>query len=273
MKIISKTLIAATLFIGIGTLAGCNTQVKTADENLTQPTEKQLLDWSYSGKTGPANWGDIKPAYTISKTGKEQSPINIDPKAAQTNTKMSAITYQYQPTSFQLIRTDKLVQATAQTAKGRPDSTITTGGKVYTLKTINIHTPAEHTIDKQQAVAEIQLVHKSKDNKTVIVSVFLKKGAENKALGDLTSAIASSPNNKEVPLKTTISTLGLLPTNEEHFTYQGSYTTPPTTEGITWFVYRTAISISNKQLEQLKSKLANNNRPVQKQNERVIYQN
>ncbi|MBC2024488.1 carbonic anhydrase [Listeria booriae] len=280
-----KTIIATALVLGIGTLAGCGTQSSdnTAKKDTTpkQETtakatpnnEKQVLDWSYSGKTGPSNWGEIKPAYAISKTGKAQSPVKIDTTKTKKDAKITNITYKYQPTSFKLIRKDQMIQATAQPAKGRPDSTINVGGKDYTLKTINIHTPAEHQIDNKKMDAELQLVHTSKDNKTVIISVLVKSGAENKAIGDLTSVVANSTNNKEQTLKTTISTLGLIPTNDKHFTYQGSLTTPATTEGVTWFVYETPITMSTKQLDQLKSKLADNNRPTQPLNERVIYSN
>ncbi|MBC1797305.1 carbonic anhydrase family protein [Listeria booriae] len=280
-----KTIIATALVLGIGTLAGCGTQSSdnTAKKDTTpkQETtakatpnnEKQVLDWSYSGKTGPSNWGDIKPAYAISKTGKAQSPVKIDTTKTKKDAKITNITYKYQPTSFKLIRKDQMIQATAQPAKGRPDSTINVGGKDYTLKTINIHTPAEHQIDNKKMDAELQLVHTSKDNKTVIISVLVKSGAENKAIGDLTSVVANSTNNKEQTLKTTISTLGLIPTNDKHFTYQGSLTTPATTEGVAWFVYETPITMSTKQLDQLKSKLADNNRPTQPLNERVIYSN
>ncbi|MBC2068208.1 carbonic anhydrase [Listeria booriae] len=280
-----KTIIATALVLGIGTLAGCGTQssdntakkdTTPKQETTTKATpnnEKQVLDWSYSGKTGPSNWGDIKPAYAISKTGKAQSPVKIDTTKTKKDAKITNITYKYQPTSFKLIRKDQMIQATAQPAKGRPDSTINVGGKDYTLKTINIHTPAEHQIDNKKMDAELQLVHTSKDNKTVIISVLVKSGAENKAIGDLTSVVANSTNNKEQTLKTTISTLGLIPTNDKHFTYQGSLTTPATTEGVTWFVYETPITMSTKQLDQLKSKLADNNRPTQPLNERVIYSN
>ncbi|MBC2264648.1 carbonic anhydrase family protein [Listeria booriae] len=280
-----KTIIATALVLGIGTLAGCGTQSsdnttkkdttpkQETTAKATPNNEKQVLDWSYSGKTGPSNWGDIKPAYAISKTGKAQSPVKIDTTKTKKDAKITNITYKYQPTSFKLIRKDQMIQATAQPAKGRPDSTINVGGKDYTLKTINIHTPAEHQIDNKKMDAELQLVHTSKDNKTVIISVLVKSGAENKAIGDLTSVVANSTNNKEQTLKTTISTLGLIPTSDKHFTYQGSLTTPATTEGVTWFVYETPITMSTKQLDQLKSKLADNNRPTQPLNERVIYSN
>ncbi|MBC2148298.1 carbonic anhydrase [Listeria booriae] len=280
-----KTIIATALVLGIGTLAGCGTQSsdnttkkdttpkQETTAKATPSNEKHVLDWSYSGKTGPSNWGNIKPAYAISKTGKAQSPVKIDTSKTKKDAKITNITYKYQPTSFKLIRKDQMIQATAQPAKGRPDSTINVGGKDYTLKTINIHTPAEHQIDNKKMDAELQLVHTSKDNKTVIISVLVKSGAENKAIGDLTSVVANSTNNKEQTLKTTISTLGLIPTNDKHFTYQGSLTTPATTEGVTWFVYETPITMSTKQLDQLKSKLADNNRPTQPLNERVIYSN
>ena len=34
--------------------------------------------WGYTGKIGPAYWGDLSPAYIMCKIGKNQSPIDID---------------------------------------------------------------------------------------------------------------------------------------------------------------------------------------------------
>ncbi|WP_062270173.1 carbonic anhydrase family protein [Endozoicomonas arenosclerae] len=34
--------------------------------------------WSYGGTEGPEYWGDLSNKYELCKTGKNQSPINLD---------------------------------------------------------------------------------------------------------------------------------------------------------------------------------------------------
>ncbi|MBC2180942.1 carbonic anhydrase family protein [Listeria booriae] len=246
---------------------------QTTKETATKKDEKALLDWSYSGSTGPSDWGSIKPAYKISDTGKKQSPINIETKDAKADKTKASVAYKYQPTMFKVTRKDQTVQAVAQTAKGRADSKITVANKEYTLKEINIHTPSEHQLDGKKYDAELQLKHVSADNKTLIISVFVKEGDKNQAIGDMTSIIASSENGKTTAMKQAVSTLGLIPTDDKAFAYDGSLTTPATTEGVSWVVYEKPITMSKQQLSDLTKQLGDNNRPVQKLNDRQVSSN
>ncbi|MBC2172930.1 carbonic anhydrase [Listeria booriae] len=246
---------------------------QTTKEKTTKTDEKALLDWSYSGSTGPSDWGSIKPAYKISDTGKKQSPINIETKDAKVDKAKVTLGYKYQPTMFKVTRKDKTVQAVAQAAKGRADSKVTIANKDYTLKEINIHTPSEHQLDGKDYAAELQLKHVSADNKTAIISVFVKQGDKNQAIGDMTSVIAKSENGSTTAMKQAVSTLGLIPEDSTVFTYDGSLTTPATTEGVTWYVYEKPITMSKEQLSDLTKQLSDNNRPVQKLNDRQVTSN
>ncbi|MBC2175959.1 carbonic anhydrase family protein [Listeria booriae] len=249
-----------------------DTSKDTAKDTATKD-EKALLDWSYSGSTGPTHWGSIKPEYKISDTGKKQSPINIETKDAKADKAKVSIGYKYQPTMFKVTRKDKMVQVVAQPAKGRADSKITVAKKEYTLKEINIHAPSEHQLDGKDYAAELQLKHVSADNKVAIISVFVKEGDKNQAVGDLTSVVASSENGKTVAMKQAISTLGLITADSKIYAYDGSLTTPATTEGVSWFVYEKPITMSKQQLSDLTKQLEDNNRPEQKLNDRQISSN
>lgn len=66
----------------------------------------------------------------------------------------------------------------------------------------------------------------------------------------------------------------------DYWSYDGSFTTPPCTEGIKWSVIKQVQSISQEQLDFFKSKLADkadyangngNNRVVQNLNQRTLY--
>ena len=55
----------------------------------------------------------------------------------------------------------------------------------------------------------------------------------------------------------------LIPFNSHHFSYHGSLTTPPCTEGVQWIVLRDPIAMSAQQLAQFVSVIGHNARPVQ----------
>jgi type IX secretion system PorP/SprF family membrane protein len=65
--------------------------------------------------------------------------------------------------------------------------------------------------------------------------------------------------------------MGLIPTNRrEFFTYAGSLTTPPCSEGINFYIFKQPITISADQLAALKAIYSGNNRTPQDLNGRVI---
>jgi carbonic anhydrase len=63
---------------------------------------------------------------------------------------------------------------------------------------------------------------------------------------------------------------GLLPQNRAYYTFAGSLTTPPCTEGITWFVLRTPAGLSQDQAEAFGKIYPHDARPVQPLNGREV---
>lgn len=47
------------------------------------------------------------------------------------------------------------------------------------------------------------------------------------------------------------------------YSYSGSLTTPPCTEGVSWYIYEKPISVSYLQLQRLRAFYADNNRQLQ----------
>jgi carbonic anhydrase len=64
----------------------------------------------------------------------------------------------------------------------------------------------------------------------------------------------------------------LLPADRTFFTYAGSLTTPPCTEGITWFVMKTPIEMSPAQIDAFTKleHLGHTNRPIQRLGGRTV---
>ena len=62
----------------------------------------------------------------------------------------------------------------------------------------------------------------------------------------------------------------LLPAKREYFTYMGSLTTPPCTEGVLWMVMKEPIELSSEQLAIFNRLYPMNARPIQKTSGRLI---
>jgi len=73
-----------------------------------------------------------------------------------------------------------------------------------------------------------------------------------------------------VSLKDEIDLNALIPQDSKVFRYEGSLTTPPTSEGVLWSVYETAIELSAEQIERFQAIYSDNYRPVQDLNGRKI---
>jgi carbonic anhydrase len=66
---------------------------------------------------------------------------------------------------------------------------------------------------------------------------------------------------------------GLLPADRGYWTYAGSLTTPPCTEGVRWFVFEQELGISRDQLRTFGALYKINSRPLQDTHGRRIEAN
>src|SRR5271156_398105 len=72
-----------------------------------QTSAQHQHEWSYEGDEGPQHWGDLKGQYSICKTGKEQSPIDIrDVTTAQ----LPAIRFEYKDAPLKIINNGHTIQ-------------------------------------------------------------------------------------------------------------------------------------------------------------------
>jgi carbonic anhydrase len=62
----------------------------------------------------------------------------------------------------------------------------------------------------------------------------------------------------------------LLPRQHGYYTYSGSLTTPPCTEGVTWYILKSTSTLSDEQLATIMKLYPHDNRPTQKLNHREV---
>jgi len=101
----------------------------------------------------------------------------------------------------------------------------------------------------------------AKDGSVAVVAVMFEVGEENPAL----EKILNAEN------KVTVNPNDLLPEDTKHYYhYKGSFTTPPCTEGVEWYIFKDTVNISKSQLDALRKYYRNNERPTQPLNHRVV---
>lgn len=245
---------------------GDETNDSTATEEVGESENKAHSDemhWSYEGETGPEHWAELPDCEMCA--GNSQSPVDIAEVIGDENLQALAISYTA-ANEFNAVNNGHTVQV------NYPDgSTLTVDGTPFTLKQFHFHCPSEHTMNGEPLPSEVHLVHLDEAGNIAVIGIFIKEGAENPFFAKLWEHLPAEFNTdvSEVALEFDINEI--LPEDKGYFTYSGSLTTPPCTEGVKWFVMKNAIEASAAQIEALAGMMpANNARPVQPLNRRTI---
>jgi carbonic anhydrase len=218
--------------------------------------------WSYEGASGPAKWGDLKSEYTVCRTGKHQSPIDIrNAKAAD----LPAIEFSYAPSPYRIVDNGHTVQVNVD-----PGSFITVGGRRYDLVQLHFHHPSEELINGQAYPMVAHLVHKDADGKLAVVALLLKTGQANPFIEALWKNMPSDVGQEHAPEGALIDLNRFLPASHGYYTFSGSLTTPPCSQDVTWFVLKRQVAISKAEVATFAAKYPHNARPVQPLNGRAV---
>ena len=231
----------ALLFLCVASLSAAQTEVP----------------WSYQGSSGPMMWGKLSPAYRACSKGLQQSPVDI--RRAHLNQVLKPIEFHYVAGPVTLENTGHTVEVHVD-----PGSYIIADGVRYDLVQIHFHHPSEHTVNGDLSDMEIHLVHRSADGKLAVLAVLLSENADfaNATLATLWAQMPTQSGHTE-KVTEMVNPGGLIPSDRGYWTYIGSLTSPPCTEGVRWFVFEQAISISRSQYDAFANLYKNNSRPTQ----------
>lgn len=237
-------------------------------ENTAEHTaEQHSVHWSYGGSGNPTRWGKLSEEYVLCEAGKSQSPVDISiANQSQLNPEAELPPIQF---NYKLI--DLTVKNNGHTIQVDypPGSEIMLDGNKYNLLQFHFHTPSEHTVDRIAAAMELHLVHQNAEGKLAVVGVLIEEGEENYFLQQIWDHLPESEGEAEVK-GVKINAENLLPNNRAYYSYSGSLTTPPCSEGVSWNVLKTPIQASSEQIEQFMEIYQMNARPVQPLNRRKI---
>lgn len=144
-------------------------------------------------------------------------------------------------------------------------------GHEYGLAQFHFHSPSEHKVDGDFFQIELHLVHESMTvpGKLLVIGIMFDESAEgNEFLDQILEKMPKEKGDEEQ--LTSINLEGLSLTGE-FYRYDGSLTTPPCTEGVSWIVMKDIHQLTRKQYHQYSEIFPmTTNRPCQEVHGRVV---
>ncbi|KAJ8312606.1 hypothetical protein KUTeg_009979 [Tegillarca granosa] len=245
---------------------------------IAQPTSKRIMvryavfiilfifghsegaGWSYVGEHGPAHW-----ASSFQHCGgSSQSPINI-PGA-------SSLVYDEGLSQFTLNGFGTSSSSTYQLKNNGHSVQLTIGGNV------NLH-----IVNYNSKYPGLAVAADKSDGLAVLGFWFRISETDNPNYNTLLSQFDNVMFKDKMANVSGINLQNLLPSDLSHYyRYQGSLTTPPCFESVTWTLFNSMIPISERQMQKFRSLseltmpdqhslLVNNYRPLQALNSRKVY--
>lgn len=223
----------------------------------------------------PSTWAtDCGGIWALCGSGTHQSPIDIDTSTVVPSEELNdvplIVQYQqvYHSSVVNLGTTIHVNMGTHNNISGGPLPT----SDVLILKQFHFHAPGEHRINGAQSSAEVHLVHETSDGLVRAVLVVRVMTGTTNHWFDSILAVRNLPVGANTtidinPLQLFPSSLvekdGHLMTHSNYYSYNGSLTTPPCTEGVYWIVLADPIYASTDQIDSLERWEGINNRPIQ----------
>lgn len=224
------------LFQSIQVLSAVYLSVKTAD-----------YDYASQG----SNWSSIS-GYELCGTSTIQSPIDIVRQSLQHVETTTDISVSYNSQSSLSIKNSSGQTQKVTAADATSWGTLKYDSTNYKLAQYHFHAPSEHTFDGLRYDMELHFVHAedaTTPTKYVVVTVFFNIGEENSFLTNSMFGSLSTTTDNTVSLSTSINPWDLISksNSQGYIMYNGSFTTPPCTEGGTFILLREWQTLSQAQ--------------------------
>jgi carbonic anhydrase len=219
--------------------------------------DKHAVHWGYEGAMGPDRWGDEFP--TCAK-GKAQAPLNIKGPFEKA---LFNVAPDYKPGQLKIVNNGHTIQVNVP-----PGSKLRIDSKPFELLQFHFHRPSEEHIDGKPSSMVIHFVHKNDAGRLAVLGVLLKEGNENPGIKALWAHAPAKEGPEIAPEGVMFNPANLLPREYEFYSYEGSLTTPPCTEGVRFFILKSHVNVSREQVDAFPFK--KNARPIQPQNGRAI---
>nr|BDV04036.1 alpha carbonic anhydrase 1 [Hygrophila difformis] len=218
---------------------------------------------------GPDNWGN-NPNWTLCGTGRSQSPVNIFGLTAVDTPSLGTLDRQYKAAPALLKKRvhDIEVEWTGDAGE------IILSGNPFKLVQCHTHIPAEHTIYGIRFALELHMVHVDSGGAIAVVAILYALGLPDPFIQTKILPYLQAANEEGVDLGF-VNPLDIKYSGKKYYRYNGSLTTPPCSEKVTWTVIKTVRTASIQQINAIRAAVDEENtgnaRPLQPLNGRTIY--
>ncbi|MGH9736425.1 MAG: carbonic anhydrase [Candidatus Acidiferrales bacterium] len=220
--------------------------------------------WSYEGPTGPQHWAHLDRAYSACN-GKEQSPIDIrNAKVAD----LPPLRFRFKNGPLSIIN-NGYTAVRVDYARGN-GNVLLVGRDRYELTQFHFHRPSEEYIAGKPFDMVIHFMFQSSDGKVAGLAVLVNAGKPNAAVQKLWKYMPKVAGKDHTIPGVYVNPAALLPLNTSYYTYMGSISAPPCTEGVKWFVLKRPVEISRDQINAFAKLYPHDVRPPQPLNGRVV---
>ncbi|RYR70416.1 hypothetical protein Ahy_A03g016911 [Arachis hypogaea] len=210
--------------------------------------DESEFNYDENSDRGPSHWGDIKPEWRTCKTGKMQSPIDLNDRKVQV-AKLGPLNLNYNPSNNAILK-----------------------NKGHEIQ-LDIHEPTSSL--------QLHLVHQTPiTNQIAVIGILYKIGTRSdpvllslrERLGALNGSSAGASVSVPVFDPRVVDITGN--DTKLYYRYMGSLTTPPCTEGVIWTVLKQIRSVKEEQIVSLQNAVndgpGGNARPIQPTNDRIV---
>ena len=225
------------------------------------PAPAHAAHWDYQGVGGPETWGRLKPEFAQCASGTRQSPIDIRDGI---KVELDAVRFEYKPSNFRVIDNGHTVQVNV--AAGNAIEIL---GRRYELLQFHFHRPSEERVNGRLFDMVAHLVHKDLDGRLAVIAVLLDRGSAHPIIQSVWNNLPLE-KGEELAARAVLDLQALLPADRSYYTYMGSLTTPPCSEGVLWMVMKSPVTISSEQIAIFARLYPMNARPIQSASGRLI---
>jgi carbonic anhydrase len=224
-------------------------------------TQLWAADWNYDPQS-IQHWDQLEGA-ELCGSGKMQSPINIETNKIKKGDFVKPVMNKLEDEA-DVVNTGKTIQVIFPLK----NNSINWKGQTYNLQQFHFHTPSEETIDGKRYPMVAHFVHKSSDGHLLVIAQPFELGKKNEALEDVFGHLPTTINQKYA---VHVNVDQVFAKSRSYFNFEGSLTTPPCSEGVSWFVVKDPVQISEQQLKAFQRIYPNNARPTQPTNDRDVW--
>lgn len=235
--------------------------IKPSSTTMTADANTTAVHWSYEGETGPESWGKLSPVNAKCDLGERQSPIDIRDGI---RVELDPLSFDYKASQFSVIDNGHTIQVNMGAG-----NYINVSGRSYGLVEFHFHKPSEERINGRGSEMVLHLLHRDGSGKIAIVALLIEPGKANTLIQSVWNNLPLE-KNESVNALSNMDLSQLIPKSRDYYTYMGSLTTPPCTEGVLWLVMKETIEMSPEQIYIFSRLYPMNARPIQKQAGRLI---